>query len=439
MLKFGTGGIRAIMGPNEGLMNMETVTKATIGVGKYLLDHCKAPKVIISYDSRNNSRDFALRTSKVLLALGVKADMFKELEPVPVLSYTIRAFKYDMGVVITASHNPKEYNGYKVYGPNGGQVIDEVAAEIENNINSYTGTLDLPLDKEPTFVEPIGYSEAMEKASDFTKERGIKVIYTPLYGSGRKHVVKMLEDNGFDYELVKEQAEPNGDFPTCPKPNPELFESYDIAKTYEGDIIIATDPDSDRCGVFLPKEDRILTGNEMGTLIAYYLAVSLKKKGTVVCSRVSTPIIDKICPSVIRTDVGFKWIGNKMDELGPDCLFGFEESCGFLVGDYARDKDGIEGCKLICLIAAYYKAQGKSLTDVLEEIYAKYGRVTCKQYSRELEKGEPKPESFVKEFADKSKVISRPSGTEPKVKYYIFAETDTGCEELIERIKKGRI
>jgi len=435
MLKFGTGGIRAIMQPGVGFMNIDTIHRATAGLGKYLLSVSKKPKVVVSFDSRNNSELFATETAKVLSSMGVQADKFNEMQPVPVLSYTVRSQKYDAGVMITASHNSREYNGYKVYGPNGGQVVDEVAAAIEKYINELT-------DKEIEEIasksgnakigstEPIGYSDAMESCSNFAPERDIDVIYTPLHGSGLKHAVEMLEYNHFRYVVVKEQMKPDGNFPTCPRPNPEVDSVYDIAKTYPGEIIIATDPDADRCGVYLPKENRILTGNEIGTLITYYLKQELKLPGTIVCSYVSTPIIEKIAEKVIRTPVGFKWIGDQMDELGSEFLFGFEESCGYLVGNYARDKDGMLGCKLICQMAAHYKAQGKTITGVLEEIYAKYGKVVGKQFTKELSPNDPKPESVVKEFPDGAKIIVRPSGTEPKVKYYTFAENFKRCEEI---------
>lgn len=434
-LSFGTAGLRGIMVPGSEGINFETISLATVGLSKYLLRNIKEPRVAISYDSRNNSKYFAEVTLKTFKALGVNAEMFKSLTPVPILSYTIRKGKYDAGVMITASHNPKEYNGYKVYGSNGGQILEEMAKDVEGEILKVQELPDIS-DISLSYINEeayLSYMKDMNKASNFTDLRNIHILYTPLYGSGAKPVTDMLKSNKFKFTLVEEELKANGDFPTCPYPNPEIPDVYEVAKSYAGDydIIIATDPDCDRVGAMV--NGTLLTGNDIGTILTYYLCDKFRK-GTIVCSLVSTPLIEEIAQSfnmkTIRTNVGFKHIGDQID-LNPDFLFGFEESNGYLVGDYARDKDGVLGVKLLAMVTAYYKEKGMTLLDVLDEISRKYRKVINRTISVIVDPKAEKPEMKVINYDDKSRVIVRPSGTEPKIKYYISASSEERINELL--------
>lgn len=495
-LAFGTAGLRGIMGPGTNRMNVHVIRRVTQGVAAYLLDNCDAPKVVISYDSRNHSREFAEETAAVLAANGVKAFLFPEIQPVPVLSYAVRALGCDAGIMITASHNPREYNGYKVYAATGGQILDEEAGEI----TKYIADVDLfddvktvnfheALDMGCSYVEPHlldAYRREVHGASDVSVEEfagdvaGLKIVYTPLNGAGAKLVPAVLQESGFhQVTVVAEQELPDGDFPTCPSPNPEKEEVYGMARDYAervgADVIVATDPDCDRAGVMERYADgwRLLSGNEIGTLMLQYLchvkpADEMAGK-TVVTSLVSTPIVDRIAEkygvNVTRTLVGFKYIGEQMDLLGERFLLGFEESNGYLMGTYTRDKDGVLAAKMICQMAAYYQAQGKTLADVLESIACEYGYCLDETISREVEDmgqvdimlsrlavreqaaayfddvkthvnylveetGLPKAK-MVQVAGDDYRVIVRPSGTEPKVKLYVSA--------FSERLEAGMV
>ena len=482
-LKFGTAGLRGIMGLGTNRMNIYVVRRATMGLAMYLNKYFDNPSVVISYDSRNNSRLFAEESMGVLAANGIKTYMFSELMPVPALSFATRYLNCDAGIMITASHNPKEYNGYKVYASTGGQILDETADEIETNIAGIDIFEDV---KYISFDEAINgngeyvpnevmdaYFEEANKASDWSSERDISIVYTPLNGSGNKPVQQILSMNGFDkVYVVKEQEEPDGNFPTCPAPNPEKYEVYTpaikLAKEKDADIIVATDPDCDRAGMMIKVDDdyQVLTGNQIGMLLADYISsrVDNPQDKTIVTSVVSTPMVDKVVGkygvSVRRTLVGFKWIGEQIDLLKDSFIFGFEESYGYLVGQYARDKDGIVAAKLICQMAAYYKAQGKTLFDVLNGLYEQFGhcvditvsvniddisqvssimdKISTKESANEVFLDVVKYEDYSKEGTglpitnmiliekgDGTRVIVRPSGTEPKVKLYMsFYEDD---------------
>lgn len=441
MLEFGTAGIRGIMGPGEDNINIDAVRKVTQALANFLNKKVNNPSVVISYDSRNNSYDFAKEAASVLSGNNVKAILWPEMMPVPVLSYSVRHLKCSAGIMITASHNPKEYNGYKVYGSNGGQILDIDAKAIQDEI---TKVKEIKFSNEYELASPKIYESYrldMEKASNYTSEgeKSLKIVYTPLNGSGKKPVTDMLKANGFSYEMVKEQEMPDGNFTTCPSPNPEKDEVYEIALKYakniDADIIVATDPDCDRVGCMVKHDGKyiVLSGNELGTLMTYYLC-NKSKGDTIVCSLVSTPIIEKIAESfgckVERTPVGFKYIGDKMDVLGDKFILGFEESNGFLMGDYARDKDGVFGTKIIVGMANHYKSLGKTLIDVLSEIYDKYGLVINRTISKDLKAGDTKPEMSINNYDDGARIIIRPSGTEPKVKYYLSASSDERIEEL---------
>lgn len=513
-LKFGTAGLRGIMGSGNDKMNIPVVKRASQGLAAYLLRTYDNPSVVISYDSRNNSRAFAECAASVLAANDVKTFIFNEMMPVPVLSYAVKKLTCSAGIVITASHNPREYNGYKVYSCTGGQILDEEAAAIMKEIEAVDvpdGINYIEFEKalqgccsivdDSLYVE---YLAAVEQVTEFSKENELSVVYTPLNGSGRKPVQDILGSCGFDVFTVPEQEFEDGNFPTCPYPNPEKHEVYKIAQGYaqqrNADIIIATDPDCDRVGAMVKAVARevtasdctegeaavyeLLSGNDIGLLLFDYICrTSSDVKGrTVVSSIVSTPMLDRIAAAygvnVERTLVGFKYIGQKIDELGDSFIFGFEESNGYLTGTYARDKDGAAGAKLICRMAAFYKAQGLTLMEVLDGIYEKYGSIVSQTVNFEIgsneereavmvsvrdrqrledafsdisgyadykyprEDSELPPADVIRlDFEDSSRVIIRPSGTEPKIKIYISAcgsnqvEGLGRAEELLEAFR----
>ena len=491
-LEFGTAGLRGVMGLGTARMNVYVIRRATKGLAVYLKNHFEEPRVAISYDSRNNSRRFAEAAAGVLAKAGIKTYMYAEMMPVPVLSYTTRYLNCDAGIMITASHNPKQYNGYKVYAATGGQILDAAADEILAEIMkldmfedvdyfSFEEALENGCEFVPEEVYNSFLAEA-EAASRFSDERDIEIVYTPLNGSGARPVQDILARNGFDkVSVVKEQLEPDGDFPTCPSPNPEKVEVYDLAvalaKEKNADIIVATDPDCDRVGVMAKKGDEfvLITGNQLGILFTDYIAGRTEnpKTKTMVTSVVSTPMVNRMAESygigMRRTLVGFKYIGEQIDLLKDGYMFGFEESNGYLVGQYARDKDGVVAAKMACQMAAYYKAQGRTLIDVLDDLYAKFGHCVDQTVSVDLddisrakgimaaiatreaaekvfgdvsgfinysadETGLPKTNMIQIEKEDGTRVIVRPSGTEPKVKLYMsFYEEDAA--KLEERKK----
>lgn len=491
-LEFGTAGLRGVMGLGTARMNVYVIRRATKGLAVYLKNHFEEPRVAISYDSRNNSRRFAEAAAGVLAKAGIKTYMYAEMMPVPVLSYTTRYLNCDAGIMITASHNPKQYNGYKVYAATGGQILDAAADEILAEIMkldmfedvdyfSFEEALENGCEFVPEEVYNSFLAEA-EAASQFSDERDIEIVYTPLNGSGARPVQDILARNGFDkVSVVKEQLEPDGDFPTCPSPNPEKVEVYDLAvalaKEKNADIIVATDPDCDRVGVMAKKGDEfvLITGNQLGILFTDYIAGRTEnpETKTMVTSVVSTPMVNRMAESygigMRRTLVGFKYIGEQIDLLKDGYMFGFEESNGYLVGQYARDKDGVVAAKMACQMAAYYKAQGRTLIDVLDDLYAKFGHCVDQTVSVDLddisrakgimaaiatreaaekvfgdvsgfinysadETGLPKTNMIQIEKEDGTRVIVRPSGTEPKVKLYMsFYEEDAA--KLEERKK----
>ena len=491
-LEFGTAGLRGVMGLGTARMNVYVIRRATKGLAVYLKNHFEEPKVAISYDSRNNSRRFAEAAAGVLAKAGIKTYMYAEMMPVPVLSYTTRYLNCDAGIMITASHNPKQYNGYKVYAATGGQILDAAADEILAEIMkldmfedvdyfSFEEALENGCEFVPEEVYNSFLAEA-EAASQFSDERDIEIVYTPLNGSGARPVQDILARNGFDkVSVVKEQLEPDGDFPTCPSPNPEKVEVYDLAvalaKEKNADIIVATDPDCDRVGVMAKKGDEfvLITGNQLGILFTDYIAGRTEnpETKTMVTSVVSTPMVNRMAESygigMRRTLVGFKYIGEQIDLLKDGYMFGFEESNGYLVGQYARDKDGVVAAKMACQMAAYYKAQGRNLIDVLDDLYARFGHCVDQTVSVDLddisrardimaaiatkedaekvfgevsgfinystdETGLPKTNMIQIEKEDGTRVIVRHSGTEPKVKLYMsFYEEDAA--KLEERKK----
>lgn len=491
-LKFGTAGIRGIMGPEPGQMNLETVRLATRGVagwlkGKKDAEPVEAQKdllVIISRDSRNNSLAFAEETARTLEECGIRALMFEDIMPVPVLSFAVRYLHADAGVMITASHNAKEYNGYKLYGSTGGQILPEDAEVVQAEIKAVDAKLS-------TFPEPVegnvtwtptyvpdevyhAYLDAMRRASNApqsaesvqseqecsdgqkTAENGdfrpLSVIYTPLNGSGRRPAIETLTADGYDLFVVPEQEMPDGNFTTTGQPNPEFESVYRLALEYarekQPDIIVATDPDCDRVGAMAKMNQkepsptvqyRLLSGNDLGVLVLSYLCATRDMKGkSLVSSFVSTPLADRLAAvhgmNVIKTPVGFKFIAENMDKLQEDFGYGFEESNGMIVGLYARDKDGVVGARLICQAADYFRKKGSSAAEELDRLNAEYGPVFSKTIDVKIAPDAPKPETTVTEYDDGSKVVIRPSGTEPKIKYYFFTPSMERMKELQDQI-----
>lgn len=420
-LEFGTAGLRGVLGAGTNRMNVYTVAKATQGLAEFLKSQGKQASVAVSYDSRIKSDVFAKITSNVLAANGIKVYLYSSLMPVPMLSFATRRLGCDAGVMVTASHNPAKYNGYKVYGPDGCQMTsgsaDKVLAEI-NKLDIFADIKYTDFDKavEEGRIEYISqdiieeYYEyvlgCMLRKDIFTKE-DLKIVYTPLNGSGNVPVRTVLSKAGLkNITVVKEQEMPDGNFPTCPYPNPEIKQAMQLGldrlKELDGDILIATDPDADRVGIAV-KEDNdyvMLTGNQVGILLTDYISKTRKELGTmpenpiVVKSIVSSSLADEVAKShgvtMINVLTGFKYIGEtikNLEEKGEENRFilGFEESYGYLVGTKVRDKDAVVATLLIAEMAAYYRSVGSSVNKALNEIYAKFGYFLNKVDSYEFE------------------------------------------------------
>lgn len=500
-LIFGTSGMRGIMGYGSNRMNEFVVARASKGLGNYLKKKYSSLKseeikVIIAYDTRLNSEFFAEVTYSVLRDMGIKAFMVNKAAPVSYLSYTILKTNSHMGVMITASHNPKFYNGYKVYNQWGYQILDDEAGAILDEIS------DIPyFETEIVEATAIDYVDnelidefldeihtSMSKCSK-TDSKSLNIVYTPLNGAGRDFVLSGLRKAGFfNIITVESQMDADGNFTTCPVPNPEKIAAYNEAfKVFDrknGDIIIATDPDCDRVGVALYKGNMkvLLSGNQLGLLILdYILNCKVFKDGQIITSIVSSPLVDKIAAeheaSVIRTLTGFKHMGEKILSLEKEdkldsFVFAFEESNGYLAWDFIRDKDGVSTAVLVAEMADYYKSLGITLLDKLEDLYRKYG--TChdktKNFFFEGIDGNEKMAGIMDYFRDylgnfiagieivnridylkddttlKANVIEyelrdgtrflvRPSGTEPKLKIYLFGNKDTRkTEEAIKSV-----
>lgn len=488
-LKFGTGGLRGVMGLGTNRMNIYTVRRATQGLASEILD-CGADfaekGVVIAHDSRNNSREFALEAANVLCANGIKIYLFDDLRPTPELSFAVRYLNCARGIVITASHNPKEYNGYKVYGEDGGQIPPQTADKIIKYIDDTDIFDGVKLCDEPK-INIIGeeidraYIKAVKAQSLGTKiPDEFKVVYTPLHGSGNIPVRRILTETGVkNVFVVPEQEKPDGNFPTVKSPNPENSEAFDIAVGYakkqNADLVFGTDPDSDRIGVVVKvnnDEYKVLNGNQTGCLLLEYILRkekengTLPKNGAVVKTIVTSELVRRIADDygIITLDVltGFKFIGEKIkafENSGEHSfVFGLEESFGYLKGTYARDKDAVVAAMLICEAAADYKQRGMTLYDGLMELYEKYGFCAQKlktltlsgiDGSEKIQKmmhkfrNESMPFDVVKklDYKDglsglpKTNVLKfilpngwfavRPSGTEPKIKFYfeIFGDT----------------
>lgn len=501
-LEFGTGGLRGKLRAGTNGMNVNTVSRAAAGLAEYLTETVKGEKsVAIAYDSRNKSREFAFLSAEIFSAKGIKAYIFDELAPTPVLSFAVRYLKTSAGVVVTASHNPKEYNGYKVYNEKGCQITEEAARAITEKIEnaSYFGKYR----SNNTLIEVLdnrvmnAFLSEVEKLSlfDGTASSAPKIVYTPLNGTGYKPVTEILKRIGVkDLTVVPEQAYPDGNFPTCPYPNPEekaaLKLAIELAEKTNADMVLATDPDADRVGIAVRKKDggfRLFNGNETGAIMENFMLSVKSKNGsmpknpvvvkTIVTSDMATDIAKKYGAEVKEVLTGFKYIGETIDSLEnpEDYVFGMEESYGYLVGRHVRDKDSVSAAMIIVEAAAYYASTGKTLIDALEDLYAEFGYYKTALVSRVYpgEKGKTEMDALISalrenplkeiagikinEFKDYSKgieglpksnvlsfigdgikVIVRPSGTEPKVKYYLTAKrpTEKESDEVVELLKK---
>ncbi|GHU47944.1 phosphoglucomutase [Clostridia bacterium] len=411
-LEFGTAGIRGVIGAGTNRMNRYVIARATQGLADYVNAVGKDKTVAIAYDSRIKSDVFAKVAAEVLAANGIKSFLYSELAPVPMLSYAVRSLNCDAGVMVTASHNPAKYNGYKAYGPDGCQMTDEAADTVYANILStdiWTGVksedFDAALSAGKISYIPAsvtnGYFAAVRSCSirpEAGAVSGLKVVYTPLNGAGNKPVRRILKEIGInDVTVVPEQENPDGNFPTCPFPNPEIREAMqkglDLCEKIKPDLLLATDPDCDRMGIAVPDnsgsgEYALFSGNEVGALLLEYIAKErtvtwkMPKNPVAVKSLVSTTIADKIAAKygVELRDVltGFKWIGSEIAKLEAEgrperFIFAFEESYGYLGGTYCRDKDAVIGSMLVCEMAAVYRGRGISLIDARRRMYEEYG------------------------------------------------------------------
>ena len=424
-LEFGTGGLRGVLGAGTNRMNIYTVRRATQGLANYIKQSFDAPSVAISYDSRNKSTAFAQAAASVLAANGIHVHIYKELMPTPCLSWAVRALKCSAGIMVTASHNPAKYNGYKAYGADGCQITLEVAEAVIQEINSldmfqdvkYTDFEQAVKDGMISYIEQSVIEEYFRNVlaqginTQLCADSGLKIVYTPLNGTGNKPVREILSRIGIkDVTVVKEQELPDGNFPTCPYPNPEIREALALGLKYcdevKPDLLLATDPDCDRVGIAVPDGDdyALFSGNEVGALLTEYICSQRIKNGTmpenpvVIKTIVTTDLIAAIAKEyglqMIEVLTGFKFIGEQIGLLeakGEEnrYVFGFEESYGYLAGTYVRDKDAVVASMLICEMAAYYRTQGISLLQARENLYKKYGvfRHSLQSFAFEGESG----------------------------------------------------
>lgn len=420
-LTFGTAGLRGIIGAGTNRMNIYVVRQATQGLANYVLNKYGKGSVAISHDSRIKADVFMIEAARVLAANGIKVYITKELEPTPVLSYLVRYFKCQAGIMVTASHNPAAYNGYKAYGEDGCQMTDLAAGAVYDEICKLdmfkdVKTIDFEEALEQNLIEYVDdkvyddyLCEVMKQQVNpgICKDAGLKVVYTPLNGTGNKLVRKVLKNIGItDITVVPEQEMPDGNFTTCPYPNPEIKEALakglELCKTVQPDLLLATDPDADRVGIAVREEDgsyRLITGNEDGVMLTNYILSCKKANGTlpekpvVVKTIVTTKLINKLCEKygceLKNVLTGFKYIGEIILNLEKKheedrYLFGFEESYGYLSGTYVRDKDAVVASMLVCEMAAYYRKQGKSLANVIDGLYDEFGYYLNKTVSFEF-------------------------------------------------------
>lgn len=523
-LEFGTAGLRGVIGAGTNRMNYYTVGRATQGLADFLNKHFDKPSIAIGYDSRIKSEYFSVEAAKTLAANGIKVYLYKELEPTPCLSFAIRHFKTSSGIILTASHNPAKYNGYKCYNENGYQMTDEEAEETYGfiqKVDYFEGikTMDFDEAVEKGLIEYMGQDvidlfldEVIKQCVNpgICEKADLNVIYTPLNGTGNKPVRKILDRIGVKkVTVVPQQENPDGNFPTCPFPNPEIKQAFEcaleLAKSVKPDLLLATDPDCDRVGIAVNDgngEYQLMSGNEVGAMLLNYLLSQKKEQGKLsensiaVKSFVSTDLAEVIAKKYNCTFknllTGFKYIGELITQLekegkADNFVMGFEESYGYLAGTHARDKDAVVASMLICEMAAYYKTKGKTLIDVMNELYDEFGYYcnTVQSYTFEGASGMQKmadimdglrvnvpvqfagykvtkiddyktsistavdtkeeskitlPKSNVLAYTltDGNKVIVRPSGTEPKIKAYITAigTSEDNATEIANKLLK---
>ena len=505
-LKFGTAGLRGVLGAGSNRMNIYVVRQATQGLANWVKTQGGNQLVAISYDSRIKSDVFAKEAACVLAANGIKVRIYDALMPVPALSFATRYYQANAGIMVTASHNPAKYNGYKAYGPDGCQMTDDAAAvvyaEIQNtDILEGAKRISFEEGVAQGLIEYVGDDckeglydaiKACQVRPGLCKTAGLKLVYSPLNGSGLVPVTRILADIGIDdITIVPEQKYPDGNFPTCPYPNPEIFEALrlglELAKESGADLMLATDPDADRVGIAMKCPDgsyELVSGNEVGVLLLDYICAGRIEKGTMpnkpvaVKSLVSTPLADAVAAhygvEMRNVLTGFKWIGDQIAGLEnagevERFILGFEESYGYLAGPYVRDKDAVVASMLICEMAAYYRSIGSSLKERMEAIYAQYGRYLNKvdsfefpglsgmdkmagimtflrsnpphaiggynvvkviDYTKTEETGLPSANVLVYTLEGGASVIVRPSGTEPKIKaYYTTLGKDIAAAE----------
>ena len=510
-LSFGTAGLRGTLGVGTNRMNIWVVRQATQGIADWVKTKGGSQTVAISYDSRLKGWNFARDAASVLAANGIQVRLYDELMPVPALSFATRYYNCNAGIMITASHNPAKYNGYKAYGADGCQVTDEDAAVVyaaiqKTDVLGGAKFMSFAEGVEKGLIRFVGddckeafYAavESRQVRPGICKTAGLKLVYSPLNGTGLVPVTRVLKDIGVeDVTIVKEQEYPNGYFTTCPYPNPEIFEALEkglaLAKETGADLMLATDPDADRVGIAMRTPDgeyELVSGNEMGVLLLDYIAAGRKEAGTMperpvaVKSVVSTQLADKVAEHYgveLRSVLtGFKWIGDQIHRLESEneaerFIFGFEESYGYLAGTYVRDKDAVVASMLICEMAAYYRSIGSSIKARLEEIYATYGHylnavdsfefpglsgmekmgdimealrknppkelagyavTTVTDFENSESTGLPRANILVFALENGESVIVRPSGTEPKIKTY-FTTKGQGMEEAKQEKEK---
>ena len=518
-LEFGTGGLRGIMGVGTNRMNKYTVAMATQGLANYVkkcFPTANPIKAAVSHDSRNHSREFAEITANVLAANGFHVYLFEALRPTPELSFAVRHFGCQTGVMVTASHNPKEYNGYKAYWDDGCQLVAPHDTNVIDEVMKIKGLEDVKMSGGEANIEIIGenvdsvYLDRIEKNSLhpelIKKHHDLKIVYTPLHGTGITLIPRMLEKLGFtNVNIVKEQATPDGNFPTTPSPNPEekaaMKMAVELAKNIDADIVFASDPDADRVGVAVKRPDgewMLLNGNQTMSVLIYYLLKEWKETGrltgkefivkTIVTSELPADIAKRVGVKVYDVLTGFKFIGDKIRELEGKEVFigGGEESYGYMIGDFVRDKDAVAACSMIAEIAAWAAEQGKTFFDVLVDLYKEFGfykegllsvvrkgksgaeeiqqmmrdyranppqeidgeRVVCiKDYqtheSHDLVSGKTTtidlPKSNVLQFFTEkgNKITVRPSGTEPKIKFYFGVKGELCCKESFDKTNEA--
>lgn len=501
-LAFGTGGMRGIMGAGPNRMNRYTISRATLGLANYLSDFPTPQKsVVIAYDSRNNSEDFAKCAAEVLSVKGITVYLFDKITPTPVLSFAVRHLGCIAGIVITASHNPKEYNGYKVYDENGCQLVPSLADKVIAHVQEITDyravpRLDFEVALQSGMIQMVGdevldaFLDAVKTQALYTEPSKLKIVYTPLHGTGNIPVRRILKD--YSVSVVKEQAVPDGDFSTVRSPNPEEKDALNLAieqaKTEAADLVLGTDPDCDRVGIAVRHNGDyvLLTGNQVGALLADFVlrfkADTLNEKSTIVKTIVTNDlganIGRKYGLQIVETLTGFKYIGdqiNRYEKTGEkEFVMGYEESYGYLVGTHARDKDAVVASMLICEMTAYHKNNGKTLVDALEEIYKEYGYYldaldsfvlqgidgvqkmnavldalrargasafpdveTVQDFSEGI--GDLPKENVLKYlFRNGSWLAVRPSGTEPKLKVYysVRGESHEAAAEQLSALRE---